>query len=139
MRWRAGYDLAMGRVLATKIRAESYNSMLAMAKTKLKFQNPKNNTWVLRAADEINTGSGAAKLAEKAKTYLQRVVDEHPDTPWAMLAKRELSEPIGWKWDETFRQPPQPPQPRQNNGNNNVRRQRMPQPAPKTKRPPPKL
>src|SRR5690606_22675547 len=47
LRWQAGYDLAMGRVLAVKVRTEAYNAMLAQAKTGLKFKNEKNNTWVL--------------------------------------------------------------------------------------------
>ena len=38
LRWQAGYDLAYGRALAAKVRATSYNQMLAMAKTKLKFK-----------------------------------------------------------------------------------------------------
>jgi len=31
MRWQAGYDLAMGRTLAIKVRTETYNAMLAAA------------------------------------------------------------------------------------------------------------
>ena len=30
------------------------------------------------------------------------LIDEHPDTPWAMLAKRELDTPLGWEWKEEF-------------------------------------
>ncbi len=70
-RWQAGYDLAYGHVLSVKIRAESYNAMLAMAKTSLKFENEKDNTWRLQPADEITTGSQAEALAKKAKMYLQ--------------------------------------------------------------------
>lgn len=43
-RWRAGYDLAMGRVLAQKVRTETYNAMLAKAKRGLAFEDAKNNT-----------------------------------------------------------------------------------------------
>jgi hypothetical protein len=102
LRWQAGYDLAMGRVLAVKVRTETYNAMLAAAKRGLKFEDAKNNTWVLRPADEISVGSQYAKLAERAKMYLERVVDEHPDTPWALLAQQELKDPLGWAWQETF-------------------------------------
>jgi hypothetical protein len=28
---------------------------------------------------------------------LQRVVTEHPGTPWAAIAERELRYPAGWK------------------------------------------
>ncbi len=141
LRWKAGYDLAMGRTLAVKIRAATYNSMLAQVKTSLRFEQEKNNTWVLRPANKISTGSKDEKLAEKARMYLQRVVDEHPGTPWAFLADRELKRPIGWEWRETFTQPPQPRQQRpRNNNNNNNRPRPMRQPTqPPPKRPPPKL
>lgn len=140
-RWKAGYDLAIGRVLAVKIRAESYNAMLAMAKTSLQFKNPENNTWVLRPADEISIGSQAMKTAEKAREYLERVIAEHPETPWAVLAEEELKTPIGWRWVETYTEPPRPPQPRQNNNNNPRPNNLPPQPSPEPPvlRPPPKL
>lgn len=143
-RWQAGYDLAMGRVMAAKVRAESYNAMLAMAKTKLRFSNKKNNTWVLRPADSINTGSQAEKLAERARMYLTRVIEQHPNTPWAMLAARELRTPLGWEWIEDYTEPPRPPQPRPQVVNNNNVPRPNPQPrpnapAPKVRRPPPRL
>ena len=113
LRWQAGYDLAIGQSLSAKIRAETYNMMLAMVKTSMKFEpskdkdTPKNNTWLLRPADTVTTGSRSEKLANKAKTYLQRVVDRHPETPWAMIAQRELDIPIGWQWQQTYTKPPE--------------------------------
>jgi hypothetical protein len=143
-RWRAGYDLAYGRVLAGKVRAEAYNGMLAIAKTKLKFADEKNNTWVLQPADSIETGSQAKTLAEKAQTYLQRVMAEHPGTPWAMMAEKELANPMGWTWKERFTPPPEPPQMAMNAPDNpppGIPNVPQPQPLamPKPKRPPPKL
>jgi hypothetical protein len=102
LRWQAGYDLAIGRVLAVKVRTETYNAMLAAAKRGLKFKDAKNNTWVLKPSDEISAGSQYQKLADKAKMYLTRVVNDHPDTPWAMLAERELKDPLSWTWTEEF-------------------------------------
>ena len=99
-RWQAGYDLAMGRVLATKVRTEAYNAMLAKAKTGLKFQNPDSDTWVLSHADEISVGSQLEKMAKQAREYLERVKQRDAGTPWALLAERELKVPIGWKWSE---------------------------------------
>lgn len=101
-RWQAGYDLAIGRVMAVKVRTEAYNAMLAQAKTGLKFKNDKNNTWILTPANSISVGSQLEKMAQKARTYLERVVSEHPGTPWALLAKRELDNPLGWEWKEEF-------------------------------------
>lgn len=122
LRWQAGYDLAMGRVLAAKVRTETYNAMLALAKRGLKFSNPKNNVWRLVPADEISTGSLDKKMAEEAKMYLERVVRDHPGTPWALIAQAELEIPLGWKWVEEYEAPPEERRNmRPNNNNNNPR------------------
>lgn len=140
LRWQAGYDLAIGQALSAKIRAETYNMMLAMVKTSMKFEppkdkdTPKNNTWLLSPADTVTTGSRSEKLANKAKTYLQRVVDKHPDTPWAMIAQRELNIPIGWKWRQTYTLPPEMQERRSRDPS---RKKEMEKQAPK--REPPKL
>ncbi len=108
LRWQAGFDLAIGRAIAAKVRASSYNAMLALIKTKLKFdppkdkKTPKNNTWVLVPADIVQTGSQDTKLLQKANKYLSRVIEDHPGTPWALLAQRELETPIGWKWEQDY-------------------------------------
>ncbi len=99
-RWQAGYDLAMGRVLAVRVRSEAYNEMLARAKRGMKFANPANNTWMLIPSSKITAGSQLENLGEQALDYLHRVVKEHPGTPWAWLAQRELSQPMGWEWKE---------------------------------------
>lgn len=100
-RWRAGYDLAMGRLLAMKVRSLGYNSVLAEMKSDpKKFANDKSDQWALEPSDEIISGARVRKMADKAKKYLTRVIDEHPQTPWGLLAERELSQPLGWKWVE---------------------------------------
>jgi hypothetical protein len=101
-RWQAGYDLAVGRVLAVKVRTDAYNIMLAQAKTGMKFKDPRNDTWVLEPSDDVSaTGSQMEKLAAQARTHLERVVREHPGTPWAFLAADELKTPLGYTWKES--------------------------------------
>ena len=100
-RWQAGYDLALGRVLALKIRTDAYNIMLAQAKAGMKFKDPKNDTWRLEVDNDISAvGSQTEKLALQARTLLKRVVDEHPGTPWAHYAAAELRQPLGYRWEE---------------------------------------
>lgn len=139
-RWLAGFDLAYGRVLAQKVRTETYNATLAQAKQGMPFKEEKNNTWVLQPSDTINVGSKWQREADTAREFLQRVVDQHPGTPWALLAQRELDVPIGWAWKETFTET-EPDKPGGgNNNNNNVPKddeRRMLKRAPK--RPVPKL
>jgi hypothetical protein len=100
-RWRAAYDLAAGRALAIKVRALGYNQMLADMKGQPKnFQKKDSNEWRITPSKTINAGQAVKKLERQATMYLQRVMDEHPDTPWARLAERELAIPMGWEWQE---------------------------------------
>jgi hypothetical protein len=100
-RWRAAYDLAIGRALAMKVRSFGYNAMLAEMKgTPKTFQKKDSNEWRIEPSKTINAGQAVKKLEKQASTYLKRVIDEHPGTPWAMLAERELSTPMGWDWKE---------------------------------------
>ena len=58
-----------------------------------------------RSDDEIHYSDKAAAAAKIAKDLLQRVVTEHPGTPWALLAQRELKDPFGFRWVETYVKP----------------------------------
>ncbi len=100
-RWRAGFDLAMGRIQAMRVRAHGYNVMLAnMKSTPQTFQTEGNNLWVLRPSDKIETGPSVRKSADESTVLLKQVIDEHAGTPWAALAERELRQPLGWEWAE---------------------------------------
>ena len=98
---QAEFDLAMGQVLALKARLDGYNSMVAALKRGKAFQNASSSLWRLEAADEFETESTIRKMAERAKMYLERVVKEHPGTPWAKIAEGELKNPLGWTWKES--------------------------------------
>ena len=99
-RWKAGYDLAMGRVLAMRVRIYGFNKMLAEMKVQPKvFEHRGDDQWVLAPSDEIISGPDIKKMAKEAKMYLNRVVDDHAGTPWALMAQRELSTELGWKWE----------------------------------------
>lgn len=99
-RWQAAFDVAMGRAAAAKSRVDGYNAMLAELKRGKNFENATSSTWELTTAETTDATSALKKLGEKAKMYLERVVSEHPGTPWAKLAERELQTPFGWKWTE---------------------------------------
>lgn len=137
-RWQAGFDLAIGRALAAKVRTEGYNTMLAEAKQGMKFKNEKNDTWVLVASDKVTTGSVLSKEADLAQMYLERVVQDHAGTPWALLANSELASPFGWEWRETFTNVAGRMQNR-GNGNNRPRPRNDNVPPRKPLRPVPKL
>ena len=133
-RWRAHYDLMRGRLLALRVRCVEYNSACAKLRKELpKFKNAGSNAWRLEPSDEIVSGEKAKAASKEAMELLGKVVTEHPNTPWADLASREISAPFGFKWVE-FTLPP-PPKPMPGNNNNAAPRR---QPV-KPKAPPIKL
>lgn len=117
-RWQAGYDLALGRVMAMKVRTEAYNRMLAQAKSGMAFEREDSDTWELVPDEDITqVGSQLQKLATDALAILHRVVEEHPGTPWALVAEDELRMPLGYVWRESHTGVNDPP-PGSGNGNN---------------------
>lgn len=100
-RWQAEFDLAMGRVCAVKARLDGYNSMIAALKRGKPFKNEGSTTWNLEPSDSFETESTIKRLGERAKMYLERVVKDHPGTPWAAIAEEELRTPMGWTWRES--------------------------------------
>jgi hypothetical protein len=99
-RWQAGFDLALGRACAARARNNGYNHMLAVLKDGKTFANQTSRIWSLKPADGIADSSELDRTAKKAKTLLERVVKEHPGTPWAAMAARELEAKCGWEWTE---------------------------------------
>jgi len=117
-RWRASYDLAMGRILAMRVRAYGYNAVLAEMKSMpRRFEKSGSNMWRLEPSDEIDAGATVRRMHDKALEYLNRVINDHSGTPWAFLAQVELSDPLGWRWVEGTMPVPQNNM-NGNNGNN---------------------
>jgi hypothetical protein len=112
-RWLAHYDLLVGRLFANQIRCLSAIKLLEEMYNKPKVpEDGTKNAWEL-------VGNAATALAstepnpdkkdqpeELARQHLQRVIDEHPDTPWAYIARRELDYPLAFQWQEAFMEPP---------------------------------
>jgi len=102
-RWQAGYDLAMGRALAAKVRTDGYHAMLALAISGKAIKDPKSNHFELVPSTTILDDPVLVENAKRCRFYLNRVIEEHPDTPWALLARRELDEVLGWDWKEWYK------------------------------------
>jgi hypothetical protein len=100
-RWQAHYDLIRGRLLAMKTRCLEYNTACAkMKKDAPKFTKPTSNAWRMRPDEEVHLKGRDLADSKEAKVLLERVVKDHPGTPWALLAKRELKDPFGFRWEE---------------------------------------
>ena len=99
-RWRASYDLAMGRIAAARARVDGYNAMLAALKRGVPSKDQNATQWVLEPHESTDVSSSIKGLAKHAREFLTRVKQEHPGTPWAYLAEQELQVPLGWRWSE---------------------------------------
>ena len=66
------------------------------------FKDPKNNHFEIIPAPDIVEDPNLIEMAKRSKEYLNKVIEEHPNTPWALLARKELEEWLGWDWREWF-------------------------------------
>jgi len=106
-RWRAWYDLTLGRLLAMQVRCSEYNQICATMKGKgADFVDRQSNRWRFVPDDRIQSGTAAERRAAEAVRLLQRAVTENPGTPWAVLAQRELAYSLGFKIEEAYVPPP---------------------------------
>ncbi len=131
-RWRAWFDLTYGRLLAMKVRNDEYNWACAELKGRgREFVKEKSNRWRFVPDEKLRLGSASARHAKLAQHLLRRCVEEHPHTPWALLAQRELQYPLGFRIEERYvPPPPPPPKPK-------AQARRPPKPPPKPKIRPP--
>ncbi|MBM82953.1 MAG: hypothetical protein CMJ78_20520 [Planctomycetaceae bacterium] len=113
-RWRMAFALSYGRLLANKVRCIEYNSACASLKNDLTPQDvgSKSNHWILKPSEKINYAGSLKRSAKKAQALLERVVEEAPGTPWAVMAMRELQNGMGIAIEQRFIPPPPPPKPR---------------------------
>ncbi len=121
-RWRAAFDLMAAELAAFQVRLYSYESMLA----KLMKDPPKPSRQpppghVLRwevllcphtKHDWIGDDEGAVEARKRAIELLQQVIDTHPRTPWARLARIHLDVGLSVRLVEVFVGVPPPGVPR---------------------------
>jgi hypothetical protein len=111
-RWRAWYDLTLGRLLAMQVRCNEYNWACSVLKGRgREFVDQKSNRWRFVPDPKLNFGSASERQAADAIRLLTRCVNNNPGTPWALLAQRELKDPLGFRVEETYVPPPPPPPP----------------------------
>ncbi len=93
-RWKAWYDLTRGRLLATSVRLEAYRKTIE-ALAEPGFLEPATNYAVLVPSSHLRINSTYRYRADEAKRLLLRCVRQNPNTPWSLLAQRELDYALG--------------------------------------------
>ncbi|MBI3865283.1 MAG: VWA domain-containing protein [Planctomycetia bacterium] len=106
-RWRANYNLTLGRLLALKARAYEYNYACAQLKQLGTGDiDSRSNRWTFKPSRKLGSGAGTRKLALEAERLLKRAIDEAPNTPWGLLAQRDLNIPFGFEVIQKYDPPP---------------------------------
>jgi len=100
-RWQANYDLLFAQILAYKVRNFEYAAYLDwfLKNPKVvpltKEPNLRLVHWRITTRKERLTGEMTASMIEQSRELFQKVIDEHPGTPWAARAQWELRRGFG--------------------------------------------
>jgi hypothetical protein len=101
-RWQANYDYIRSRLNAQYAYLNEYSALLGqMRKDQQPPLEPKVHTgWRVASQSAVND-STAKKHAKESTKILDKLIKEHPDTPWAILAKRDRLTNLGLEWQPT--------------------------------------
>jgi len=96
-RWQAHFDFVYARLLERLAYSREYNFVLGnrLRKDSPVLKDAKNNNgWRIVPADRVQDKEAKAHAAKRQK-ILDRIVKEYPNTPWEVLARKDLSTNLG--------------------------------------------
>ncbi|MEM6473028.1 MAG: hypothetical protein AAF802_25935 [Planctomycetota bacterium] len=108
-RWQAWYDLNLGRLLAHSVRIREFVLQCEYLSTRdARAMMTQKGFNVLRMvpSNVLKGDQQSASRRTAAVQLLNRVVKNHPDTPWGDLARWELAHPVGVEPSFSMRPPP---------------------------------
>lgn len=103
-RWLAHFDYTQARVLAQLAHVQEYSFVLG---NKLRKDTPKikdarnHNGWIIVPQKKLEQKETRGFESERQK-LLNKIIKEHPGTPWEILARREQATILGLTLQETF-------------------------------------
>jgi hypothetical protein len=102
-RWQAHFDYTMARLQARLIYINEYNYILGDIRAdRLPALEGDNSGWELGFRQKLSTNENKVKTMSRELARLwKKIGDEHPNTPWALLAKREAIYAMGLQWVAT--------------------------------------
>ena len=66
-----------------------------------KLDSKLHNGWRLASQEKIQSPKEVKDLASDAKKLFAKLIQEHPGTPWELLAKRDRQTALGLEWQAT--------------------------------------
>lgn len=101
-RWQANYDFMLARIRAQLAYVWEHQSMLGQMRKEFPERDPAvHSGWRLSSREKPKGDSEGKRHARKARNLLEDLAEEHPKTPWALLAKREGLTALGLEWQAT--------------------------------------
>jgi hypothetical protein len=100
LRWQAHYDYLLAQLLARTAYVSEYDLMLGkIRKDELPELQPKiHKGWRLASSEKMASGKDVKEMAAQAKKLFAKIIQEHPGTPWEVLAKRARLTALGLEW-----------------------------------------
>jgi hypothetical protein len=104
LRWQANYDFIHARLQAQIAYLYEYQSMLGSMRKEFPPRDPAiHSGWRLASAVDLQGDRTGRRLAKRAERTLEDMVEEHRDTPWEVLAKRQKLTALGLEWRPSAR------------------------------------
>lgn len=98
-RWQAHYDYLLARAELQRAALYEYQFVLAEMRREAPPRDPKaHDGWRLLRQEEQRSDLEGRKHTREAHRLLERIIQEHPGTPWAALARRDRDTPLGLQW-----------------------------------------
>jgi hypothetical protein len=98
-RWQTNYDYVLAQLQTQLAYLYEYQSMMGQFRKGLPALDKKlHDGWRLVPQEKLQGDAAGKKLAGAARKLLEQIVKDHPNTPWAELAKRDQQVPLGLDW-----------------------------------------
>jgi hypothetical protein len=95
-RWQANYDYIYARLEAQLAYLYEYDSLLGEMRKDLPEKGP--NGWRVASQKKQQGDATGQKYGRDAVKIQDKLIKEHPGTPWEVLAKRDKLSNLGLKW-----------------------------------------
>lgn len=106
--WQATLDYVRAQVKARHIYVNEYTNAFGIVRRDRlpELDSKKGHVgWRLASRETLSTNDSSMKeLRKELRKIYDDIIKEHPDTPWAILAKREKNVALGLRW-EPFARP----------------------------------
>jgi len=95
-RWQANYDLLYAQTLCYKVRVYEYAAFLeAFLRQPRPVTKPDTTYWLMVTRSETLTGDTTREYVERSRALFEKIIADHPNTPYALRAQWELGRGYG--------------------------------------------